>query len=52
MRHVNPYDKEKAQDNDGKFLKDKGGTFASLEVAHIISYSLMSVQSGMPELVC
>ena len=51
MRRVNLDDEEKAQDDDGKFLKDEGGTFAPLEVAHIIPHSLMSVQSGMPGLV-
>ena len=51
MRRVGRDGQEKAQDDDGKFLKDEGGTFASLEVAHIIPHSLMTVGSGMLELV-
>jgi len=51
MRRVGRDGEEKAQDDDGKFLKDEGGTFAPLEVAHIIPHSLMTVQSGMLELV-
>jgi len=50
MRRVGRDSEEKAQDDDGKFLKDEGGTFAPLEVAHIIPHSLMTVQSGMLEL--
>ena len=51
MRRVGRDGQEKAQDDDGKFLKDEAGIFASLEVAHIIPYSLMTVGSGMLELV-
>ena len=39
-------EQEKAQDDDGKFLKDEGGTFGSLEVAHIVPHSLITVGSG------
>ena len=34
---------EEAQDDDGNLLKDEGGIFAPLEVAHIIPHSLMTV---------
>ena len=51
MRRVDPGDEDKAQDDEGKALKDEGGTFAPLEVAHIIPHSLVTVQSGMLELV-
>jgi hypothetical protein len=51
MRRVGRDGEEKAQDDDGKLLKDEGGTFTPLEVAHIIPHSLMTVQSGMLELV-
>ena len=43
---------EEAQDDGGNLLKDESGTFAPLEVAHIIPHSLMTVQSGQSELVC
>jgi hypothetical protein len=51
MRRVGRDGEEKVQDDDGKFLKDEGGTFTSLEVVHIIPHSLVTVQSGMLELV-
>ena len=51
MRRVGRDGEEKARDDDGNFLEDEGGTFAPLEVAHIIPHSLMAVQSGMLELV-
>jgi hypothetical protein len=51
MRRVGRDGEEKAQDDDGKFLKDEGGILAPLEVAYIIPYSLMTIQSGMLELV-
>jgi hypothetical protein len=34
---------DKAKDDDGHFLKDEAGTFAPLEVGHIIPHSLMNV---------
>jgi hypothetical protein len=43
---------DKAKDEDGHFLKDEAGTFAPLEVAHIIPHSLMNVSSGKTEVVC
>ena len=52
MRRVGREGEESAQDDDGNYLKDEGGTFAPLEVAHIIPHSLMSIQSGTTELVC
>ena len=36
----------------GNFLKDEAGTFAPLEVAHILPHSLMSISSEQTELVC
>lgn len=42
----------KAKDDDGHLLKDEAGTFAPLEVAHILPHSLMNVSSGKTELVC
>ena len=42
---------EEAQDDEGKLLRDESGTFAPLEVAHIIPHSLMTIPSGMLELV-
>ena len=52
MRRVGREGEESAQDDDGNYLKDEGGTFAPLEVAHIIPHSLMTIQSGTTELVC
>jgi hypothetical protein len=52
MRRVGRDGEEKAQDDDGRFLKDEAGTFAPLEVAHIIPHSLMTSKGGMAELVC
>ena len=51
MRRAGRDGQDKAQDDDGKLLKDHDGTFASLEVAHIIPHSLMTVGSGTLELV-
>lgn len=41
-----------AKDDEGVPLKDEGNTFATLEVAHIIPHSLMTVSSGELNLVC
>lgn len=41
-----------AKDDDGYLLKDEAGTFAPLEVAHILPHSLVNVNSGNTELVC
>lgn len=43
---------DRAKDDDGHFLKAEAGTFAPLEVAHIIPHSLMNVSSGKTEMVC
>jgi hypothetical protein len=43
---------EEAKDDDGNKLKNEAGTFAPLEVAHILPHSLMSVGGGEGELVC
>lgn len=43
---------DRAKDDDGHFLKDEAGTFAPLEVAHIIPHSLLNVSSGKTEMVC
>jgi hypothetical protein len=45
-------DGDDAKDDDGHFLKDESGTFATLEVAHVIPHSLMAVTSETTELVC
>lgn len=52
MRRVARDGDEKAQDEDGNLLQNESGTFASLEVAHIIPHSLTTVGSGKLELVC
>jgi hypothetical protein len=43
---------DEAKDDDGHKLKREAGTFAPLEVAHILPHSLMNVGSGGGELVC
>ena len=40
-----------AKDDEGIPLRDEGNTFATLEVAHIIPHSLMTLSSGEQELV-
>jgi len=50
-RRVDRDGEEQAQDDDGKHLKDEAGTFAPLDVAHMLPHSLMTVQSGKRELV-
>lgn len=50
-RRVSRDGEENAQDDDGNFLKEEAGSFAPLEVAHIIPHSLMTVQAGTMELV-
>jgi len=52
MRRVARNGDEEARDDDGNLLKNEGGTFAPLEVAHIILHSLTTVRSGKLELVC
>jgi hypothetical protein len=42
---------DKAKDDDGHKLKSEAGTFAPLEVAHILPHSLMNVGGGGAELV-
>jgi hypothetical protein len=50
MRRVEYDGDDNANDDDGHLLKDEAGTFASLEVAHILPHSLMS-SDGQTELV-
>jgi hypothetical protein len=37
---------DEAKDDDGNKLKREAGTFAPLEIAHILPHSLMNVSSG------
>ena len=50
-RRVSRDGEEQAHDDDARYLKDESGTFAPLEVAHIIPHSLMTAQRGTLELV-
>jgi hypothetical protein len=43
---------DEAKGDDGHKLKREAGTFAPLEIAHILPHSLMNVGSGGGELVC
>jgi hypothetical protein len=52
VKRVGREGSDNAKDDDGHLLKDEIGTFAALEVAHILPHSLMNVSSGKPELVC
>ena len=52
MRRVAQDGPHDAQDDQGIPLRDESNTFATLEVAHIIPHSLMTLSSGEQELVC
>ncbi|KAK6371741.1 hypothetical protein LTS17_008564 [Exophiala oligosperma] len=41
---------ENAQDDEGNLLSEERGTFTTLEVAHIMPHSLMTLSSGKTEL--
>jgi hypothetical protein len=43
---------DEVKDDDGHKLKHEAGTFAPLEVAHILPHSLMNIGGGGAELVC
>lgn len=51
-RRVSRDTSDNAQDDEGNLLREESGTFAVLEVAHIIPHSLMTVSTGRAELVC
>jgi hypothetical protein len=50
MRRVSRDGDHNAQDDEGNLLSEESGTFAPLEVAHIIPHSLMTFPSGKTEL--
>jgi hypothetical protein len=52
LKRVEREGDDEAKDDDGHKLKREAGTFAPLEVAHILPHSLMNVGSGGGELVC
>lgn len=52
MRRVSRDGDYNAQDDEGNLLSEESGTFAPLEVAHIIPHPLMTFPSGKTELVC
>ena len=43
--------RDEAKDDDGNLLKNERKTFATLEVAHILPHSLMSVANAKSQLV-
>jgi 5-methylcytosine-specific restriction endonuclease McrA len=51
-RRVTKDGAQAAQDDEGTLLSEEGNTFATLEVAHIIPHSLMTLSNGENDLVC
>lgn len=51
VRRVSRDGDDNAQDDEGNLLHKESGTFAPLEVAHIIPHSLVTVSNGTTELV-
>ncbi|KAK5442662.1 hypothetical protein LTS15_010980 [Exophiala xenobiotica] len=49
-RRIDQDGTQEAKDDEGISLRDKGNTFATLEVAHIIPHSLMTISPGEQEL--